>query len=32
MKALAIDPEYAPAHSRLGLIAMYGENAGEGIG
>ena len=26
MKALAIDPEYAPAHARLGYIAMYGDN------
>jgi len=25
-KALAIDPEYAPAHARLGWIAMYGDN------
>ncbi len=25
-KALAIDPDYAPAHARLGLIAMYGDN------
>ena len=26
MKALAIDPEYAPAHARLGYIAMFGDN------
>ena len=26
MKALAIDPDYAPAHARLGWIAMYGDN------
>ena len=26
MKALAIDPEDAPAHARLGDIAMYGDN------
>jgi Tfp pilus assembly protein PilF len=25
-KALAIDPDYAPAHSSLGWIAMYGDN------
>ena len=25
-KALAIDPDYAPAHARLGWIAMYGDN------
>src|SRR5205814_7690145 len=25
-KALAIDSEYAPAHARLGWIAMYGDN------
>jgi tetratricopeptide (TPR) repeat protein len=25
-KALAIDPDYAPAHARLGFIAMFGEN------
>src|SRR5205814_5641041 len=25
-KALAIDPEYAPAHARLGSIAMFGDN------
>ncbi len=25
-KALAIDPDYAPAHAQLGLIAMYGDN------
>jgi adenylate cyclase len=25
-KALAIDPEYAPAHANLGYIAMYGDN------
>jgi tetratricopeptide (TPR) repeat protein len=26
MKALAIDPNYAPAHAGLGFIAMYGDN------
>jgi len=26
MKALAIDPDYAPAHAGLGFIAMYGDN------
>ena len=26
MKALAIDPDYAPAHAQLGWIAMYGDN------
>ena len=26
MKALAIDPDYAPAHSRLGWIAAFGNN------
>ena len=26
MKALAIDPDYAPAHAGLGWIAMYGDN------
>jgi tetratricopeptide (TPR) repeat protein len=26
MKALAIDPEYAPAHAQLGDIAKYGDN------
>src|SRR5436190_16569798 len=25
-KALAIDPDYALAHTRLGMIAMYGDN------
>src|SRR5262249_51621222 len=25
-KALAIDSDYAPAHARLGYIAMYGDN------
>jgi TolB-like protein/Flp pilus assembly protein TadD len=25
-KALSIDPDYAPPHSRLGLIAMWGDN------
>src|SRR6202008_4988943 len=25
-KALAIDPDYAPAHAQLGWIAMYGDN------
>src|SRR6185369_9685153 len=25
-KALAIDPDYAPAHSGLGYIAMFGDN------
>jgi TolB-like protein/class 3 adenylate cyclase/Flp pilus assembly protein TadD len=27
-KALAIDPDYAPAHARLGHIATYGDPAG----
>src|SRR4029077_12102427 len=26
VKALTIDPDYAPAHARLGWIAMYGDN------
>ena len=26
MKALAIDPDYAPAHAWLGWIAMYSDN------
>jgi TolB-like protein/lipoprotein NlpI len=26
VKALAIDPEYAPAHAQLGWITMYGDN------
>src|SRR5262249_51180154 len=26
-KALAIDPDYAPAHAGLGFIAMFGDNA-----
>ncbi len=26
MQALAIDPDYAPAHARMGLIAMYADN------
>ena len=26
MKALAIDPEYAPAHASLGYVAMLGDN------
>src|SRR5207248_1547285 len=26
VKALAIDPDYAPAHAQLGWIAMYGDN------
>jgi TolB-like protein/Flp pilus assembly protein TadD len=26
MKAVAIDPDYAPAHTSLGWIAMYGDN------
>ena len=26
MKALAIDPDYAPAHASLGYIAMFGDN------
>src|SRR5262249_2543651 len=25
-KALAIDPDYAPAHTDLGWVAMYGDN------
>ena len=25
-KALAIDPDYAPAHATLGFVAMYGDN------
>ncbi len=25
-KAVEIDPDYAPAHARLGFIAMYGDN------
>jgi len=26
VRALAIDPDYAPAHAQLGWIAMYGDN------
>ena len=26
MKALTLDPDYAPAHARLGRIAMFGDN------
>jgi len=30
--ALAIDPDYAPAHAQLGWIVMYGDNDLAGAG